>query len=75
VSALIDIDALRLARRQDNGTMNPLLRARWEMYRPFYAEASFYPPNSFLERPMEDAKEAAGALAQSIENMQRLRIR
>jgi len=74
VSALIDIDALRLARRQDNGTMNPLLRARWEMYRPFYAEASFYPPNSFLERPMEEAKEAAGALAQSIENMRRHRI-
>jgi predicted amidohydrolase len=74
VSAMIDVEALRLARQQDNGTMNPLLRARWEMYRPFYAEASFYPPNSFLEGPMEYPKEAAQALNISIEKMRRSNI-
>jgi predicted amidohydrolase len=69
VSAMIDIEALRAARQQDNGTMNPLLRARWEMYRPFYAQASFYPPNSFREKPMEQAAETVEALAQSRANM------
>jgi predicted amidohydrolase len=69
VSALIDIEALRAARRQDTGTANPLLRARWEMYRPFFAKASFYPPNSFLDTPMTDAASARPALARSLRNM------
>jgi predicted amidohydrolase len=72
VSAMIDIDALRRARRQDFGTMNPLLRARWEMYRPFYGTASFYPPNSFLYEPMETAADAKAALEQSVANMRRI---
>src|SRR5262249_53226974 len=58
VSAVINIEALREARKQDTGTANPLLRARWEMYRPFFAAASFYPPNSFLHAPMSDAASA-----------------
>jgi len=70
-SALIDIEALRADRMRDFGTMNPLLRARWEMYRPFYARASFYPPNSFLVTPMESKADAAPALAASIQNMRR----
>lgn len=69
VSALIDIEALREARKQDTGTSNPLLRARWEMYRPFFAAASFYPPNSFLHAPMTDAASAKPALAASLRNM------
>ena len=69
VSALIDIDELRAARRKDTGTSNPLLRARWEMYRPFFASASFYPPNRFLDVPMVDAACAKTVLAESLENM------
>ena len=48
--ALIDVEELRAARKKDTGTANPLLRARWEMYRPFFAAASFYPPNQFPRR-------------------------
>jgi predicted amidohydrolase len=69
VSGLIDIEALRADRRKDTGTANPLLRARWEMYRPFFASASFYPPNSFLETPMPNAAAAKPALAAAIANM------
>jgi predicted amidohydrolase len=69
VSARIDIEALRAARKQDTGTANPLLRARWEMYRPFFAAAAFYPPNSFLHAPMPDAAAAKPALAASLRNM------
>ena len=69
VSALIDIEALREARKRDTGTANPLLRARWEMYRPFFATASFYPPNSFLHAPMSDSASAKPALAESLRNM------
>ena len=69
VSAMIDVAALRAARKQDTGTSNPLLRARWEMYRPYYATASFYPPNAFLHTPMTDAASARPALAASLRNM------
>jgi predicted amidohydrolase len=69
VSALIDVEALRAARKQDTGTSNPLLRARWEMYRPFFGAASFYPPNSFLDAPMADAEQAKPAIAASLQNM------
>lgn len=69
VSALIDIEALRQERRHDTGTANPLLRARWEMYRPFFNTASFYPPNCFLHVPMADQAAAQPAIAQSLRNM------
>jgi predicted amidohydrolase len=69
VSAMIDVGALRKARQQDTGTSNPLLRARWEMYRPFFNAASFYPPNSFLDAPMPDPAAAKPVIAQSIRNM------
>jgi hypothetical protein len=71
VSALINIEDLRAARKQDTGTSNPLLRARWEMYRPFFATASFYPPNQFLDVPMVDATSAKPVLAASLKNMAR----
>jgi hypothetical protein len=69
VSALIDIEELRAARKKDTGTSNPLLRARWEMYRPFFANASFYPPNQFLDTPMADGDSAKPVLAASLRNM------
>jgi predicted amidohydrolase len=69
VSSIIDVAALREARRKDMGTMNPLLRARWEMYRPFFATASFYPPNSFLESPMSDPLSIRPVLEASVRNM------
>ncbi len=53
VSAMIDIEALRAARR-DTGMGNSLLRARWEMYRPFFGRAAVYPANQFLDKPMTD---------------------
>ena len=69
VSAMIDVEELRAARKRDTGTANPLLRARWEMYRPFFASASFYPPNQFLEAPMADRELARPVLAASLRNM------
>ncbi len=69
VSATIDVAELRAARKKDTGTANPLLRARWEMYRPFFASASFYPPNQFLETPMVDGDSTRAVLAASLKNM------
>lgn len=69
VSAMIDLEQLRAARKSDTGTANPLLRARWEMYRPFFATASFYPPNQFLKAPMVDSDSGRPALAASLKNM------
>lgn len=63
VSAIIDIEALRRDRRADTGIDNPLLRARFEMYRPYYESAAFYPANHFLETPMRDAEETTAAVA------------
>jgi hypothetical protein len=69
VSAMIDVGALRAARKQDTGTANPLLRARWEMYRPFFNAASFYPPNSFLDKPMSDVAATKSVIARSLHNL------
>jgi predicted amidohydrolase len=54
VSALIDLEALRRARREI-GMGNALLRGRWEMYRPFFTQMAAYPCNQFLHTPMADA--------------------
>jgi predicted amidohydrolase len=53
VSAVINVETLRGARR-DLGTGNTLLRTRWEMYRPYYKAISVYPPNHFLDAPMQE---------------------
>ena len=74
VSALIDIGALRHARRQDTGTANPLIRARWEMYRPFYGETVVYPANAFLAEPMKEAGAARPVAEAALANLQRLGI-
>jgi predicted amidohydrolase len=65
VSAEIDIDALRAA-RADLGMANNLARARWDMYRPFYAAAVGYPSNSFRETPMINADATVPLVQESI---------
>ncbi len=70
VQAMIDIEALRRNRAEDEGPSG-LLRARWEMYAPFFAKASFYPPNAFLQQPMKDVAETAAALDAARENFRR----
>jgi hypothetical protein len=73
VCAAIDVEALRRARREDCGPSS-LIRARFEMYRPFYQAAAFYPPNSFLEAPMADLAATAPAVAASRRNLARARV-
>lgn len=74
VSAMIDIEALRRDRRTDTGLSNPLLRARYEMYVPYYSTARFYPPNHFLKAPMADTAETRAAVAIARRNMERANI-
>jgi len=56
VSAMIDVEALRRARR-DTGMGNNLLRSRWEMYKDYYAGAEFYPPNALADSAFETMDE------------------
>jgi predicted amidohydrolase len=74
VTAIIDIEKLRRDRRTDNGLSNTLLRARYEMYAPYYAAARFYPPNYFLDAPMADVAETRGAIDVSRRNMEQAGI-
>lgn len=74
VTAVLDIEQLRRDRRTDSGLDNPLLRARYEMYVPFYSEARFYPPNYFLDAPMADVAETRAAIAIARQNMERAAI-
>lgn len=73
VSAQIDIEQLRAARR-DTGLANTLLRSRWEMYRSFYTEAAFYPPNQFLKAPMADSDAAKSIAEEALKNLIKLGI-
>ncbi|MDM9627507.1 nitrilase-related carbon-nitrogen hydrolase [Rhizobium sp. S152] len=74
VSGIIDIEKLRLDRRTDTGTHNPLLRARFEMYRPYYQQAAFYPPDHFRDTPMADAAETKAAVDIARTNLERARV-
>lgn len=74
VSAMIDIEALRRDRRTDTGLSNPLLRARYEMYGPYYESAHFYPPDYFAAAPMTDTDDTRGAIDISRRNMERAHI-
>lgn len=74
VSALIDIEKLRRDRRADIGLANPHLRARYEMYVPYYARARFYPPDYYLDAPMTHASQCEGAIAIARANMERAGI-
>lgn len=74
VTGMIDIEALRTDRRADTGMHNPLLRARFEMYRPYYNSASFYPANHFLEAPMTDTAQTHASVAIARANLERQRV-
>ncbi len=74
VSAMIDVEALRRDRRTDTGLANPLLRARYEMYVPFYSDARFYPPDQFLDAPMTETAQTRAAIAIARANMEQARI-
>ncbi len=74
VSAEIDIAALRRDRRTDTGIYNPLIRNRFEIYRPFYDAATCYPPNTFLASPMVDTAETKRALDAAVSNMEKAKI-
>ena len=68
-TAIVDIEALRAARR-DTGLGNALVRARFEMYGPYLAEAAFYPPNRFLDRPMADADALGPVVEAALKNLE-----
>src|SRR5262245_35935815 len=68
VSAPIDIEALRRARRE-TGMANTLLRGRWDMYRPFFERMTAYPANGFLTAPMTDAGETKALAETALRNL------
>jgi predicted amidohydrolase len=73
VSAMIDIDALRAARREP-GMGNPLLRARWEMYRNAYARAAGYPPDALADRSFETLADLKPVVERAAANLERAGI-
>jgi predicted amidohydrolase len=73
VSAEIDVEALRAARR-DPGMGNTILRSRFEMYRPFYGETVVYPANQFLAQPMSESGAAQPVAEAALANLERLGI-
>lgn len=74
VTAMIDVETLRCDRRTDTGLSNPLLRARYEMYVPYYDAARFYPPDMFRQAPMVDTAQTRAAIAAARANMERANI-
>ena len=70
VSAIIDVEALRKARR-DTGMGNMLLRSRWEMYRDYFAKAEFYPPNGLAGGAFETYAELTPLQQQAVGNLTR----
>jgi predicted amidohydrolase len=68
VTAVLDVEALRTARR-DLTMRNRLLRSRFEIYRPVYERAQFYPANGFADRPMADWRESNAVAERALENM------
>jgi predicted amidohydrolase len=70
VSAVLDLEALRTARR-DPTMRNRLLRSRFQIYRPIYEQAEFYPANAFAETPMGDWRETAPVVEAALANMVR----
>lgn len=70
VSAMIDIEALRAARR-DTGMGNMLLRSRFEMYRDYYGKAEFYPVNGLMAGAFETYPELRPIVDRAIDNLTR----
>ena len=73
VSAVIDMEALRDARR-DLGMSNTLLRTRWEMYREFYQGIAVYPPNHFLDQPMRESALPMAPAEAALANLMRVGV-
>jgi predicted amidohydrolase len=73
VSALIDVSALRAARR-DPSMSNTLLRTRWDMYRSFYQSIEIYPANQFLQTPMANTNELKPVLETALGNLEKAGI-
>lgn len=73
VSAMIDLAALRAARR-DPGMGNTILRSRLEIYRPYYEQAVIYPANQFLQSPMPEAGAAKPVAEAALRNLERMGI-
>jgi len=67
-TAVLDVEALRTARR-DLTMRNRLLRSRFEIYRPVYEQALFYPANGFADRPMADWRESNAVAEEALRNM------
>jgi predicted amidohydrolase len=67
-TAMIDIEALRAARR-DKGMSNVLLRSRWQMYKSYFEAAEFYPANGLVDRPLETGAEVAPVLTEAMANL------
>jgi predicted amidohydrolase len=72
-SAMIDIGALRAARR-DTGMGNGLLRSRWEMYRQYFGAAEFYPANGLANMAFETMDELTPIHDRALENLKRAGI-
>ncbi|MBV9121428.1 MAG: amidohydrolase [Chloroflexi bacterium] len=67
-SAMIDVEALRQARRT-TGSQNRLLRSRFEIYRPLYEQTVFYPANAFATAPMPHRSAIIDVQQQALRNM------
>src|SRR6266540_933036 len=67
-TAMVDVEKLREARR-DTTMRNRLLRSRFEIYVPVYAQAVFYPANQFAETPMANWQETGSVGQTALRNM------
>ena len=67
-TAMVDVEKLREARR-DTTMRNRLLRSRFEIYMPVYAQAVFYPANQFAETPMANWQETGSVGQTALRNM------
>lgn len=70
VSAVLDVEALRAARR-GLAMRNRLLRSRFEIYLPVYQDAVIYPANQFLDTPMPHWDATAPVAQVALENLVR----
>jgi predicted amidohydrolase len=67
-SAMIDVQGLRVL-RQEVGPLNRIARQRTEMYMRVYNDASFYPPNRFVEKTMGSKAEISQIMRETMERL------
>jgi hypothetical protein len=70
---VLDLEALRAARR-DQTMANQILRTRFEVFRPFYDGAQFWPANEFLAEPMDHWQATERVAAEAVGNLIRLGV-